>query len=252
MKRALLFLSLLSLSFLAKAQHQKPLFNTQANFPHGGWYGDIMATNLIKGDLNEEFLGLSEVKGKTGFGIGVGRFNYFIGGIVVDYMSYGVKYAQYSAKGFFSEDLELNWTSRKARVEVDLGKMIVPANYTMILPYVRLQAGYGINQPDSLATSLLHNDLEKGSVDLRAAIGLAFGYKFNSEWFIMPYAHYYFFVDQSTLLNDYDRIAEHWTPWEVGLKFLWHKPKSDVVCSIPKDKVNLNKTKRKRKGPKLF
>ncbi|MFT5337181.1 MAG: hypothetical protein ACI9YL_001183 [Luteibaculaceae bacterium] len=247
MKKLLINLLLL-VPFFAAAQHMKPIFNPQANFPKGGWYGDLMATqlNFTGSESENPSVGLSNVKGKTGFGLGIGRFNYFVGGIVIDYMSYGLKYSQYSAKADFNGD-GVSWSYQSGRFEIDLGKEIQPWNYFMFLPYVKLETDYTISSGDSLGIAVLQGVEPKGDLDLRAAIGLGMAYKFNGEWLVMPYGHYYFFRDQGDLLNDVDAIASQWIQWEVGVKFLWHKPKSGVTCDIPKDKVNLNRKGRKRK-----
>lgn len=260
-----------SLSSMAQMTTAFPdLFQQTAGWPRSGWVAGVGATYTLP--VNQRLTdttfgnihGNRRVYSAPGIYAELGRFHLLPRGIIFNNLDYTIAYKEMNYRqeadgytltdsSYYTSD-KASWKDRNISVSFNLNSIIQFADYQWIQPSLGIHGNYRLGGPTSYSSdpNFQYNVPDKINVQLHAK--LAYGLKLTSELFIVPSIEIGLWR-----LNDLNKwkIPVHvfnsgYCPVIFSLKFLLHRPISMRPCDIKPEVIDLTKTKRSRKKPKLF
>ncbi len=277
-----LFTLLFLVVFLKLQAQYKPsyyqIFDDGPGWPNSGWLASIGATYLWtpKQDSSQKIYspqftaGISN-RSNPGIALEIGRFHIIPAGIICNNIDYslGYKFFNYQERinGTFTPtdgttpiDLLENAkrTSHEVNLNLNFNAVIQIGDYKWIQPTLGIHADYRVAQKFSFASDTANKgfNIPANNLNVQLHAKLAYGYKLNSELFIVPSLEVGLWN-----LNDLNQpklktplFHKQYIPVILSVKFLLQRPASLKKCSIPDDleDIDLSKAKRSKKKVRLF
>ena len=270
-----------SVQLSAQKKYKWPVFEETPGYPKSGWVIAPLLTNVF-GNRTEPYSVLAvdslntvqhngKIYGRSelGYGLEVGRFHLIPAGIIFNNLDYTLSYRQFiygqrfdgtetitpldQSSGPVEDKQKTSFAYKQHNVSFNINfNAVIPFNGLQFLyPTLGARMDYDVNNQEieSEASNYFYGKSpDKLNAWVYAKVG--FGMKFGKNWFFVPTVEYSWLH-----LNDLNKLKSFvpvyntgYHPVTVSLKLLWHKPKKIEGCDIKPSEVDLENTKRKKKG----
>ncbi len=247
------------------------LFQQTPGWPKSGWLAGIGATytlpvNKKQADftLPSGAVGAMKTYSSAGLYAELGRWHLVPSGLVFNNLDYSVAYKQMNYNQDFTGTAvngtalsdKAKWTDQNVSFNFNLNSVIQISSVDWIMPSLGIHGDYrfGGNSSYSSDTLNYYYNIPSNKVNIQLHAKIAYGLKLTTELFVVPSIEIglWRLKDLNHLRIPTDIFNSHYTPVIFCAKFLLHRPFNLKPCDIKVEEVDLSKTKRSKRKPKLF